>query len=198
MDFQPSTTSSADAPALNADASVATKSCGSCKQLLPRSEFNWKDQAKGRLQSKCRCCTKAYGKQHYQANTDTYVEKAARNKAPAVLRNRVHVDDALADQTCRICDGTEALTHYQGKGATTQPVHQAVYMGLSLKSVQDAMDRSQVVCQACLQTQFGEGLAPWQRLTHAERQALRAQREADGMPRQPKDVFKKYKRVAGS
>ncbi len=202
MDFQPTPVASSEAhsPAASLGAPLTgnLKKCTGCRACLPRTEFNWKSQAKGKLQPKCKTCTRAYSKQHHADDPKYYSKKAARNKPNSVARNQAHVEKALLGQSCRMCDDTKDLTHYQGKGATTQPVHQTISMGLGLEAVQAAMDRSQVICRSCLGAHFGESLEPWQRLSHAERQTARAQRSAEGAPPRPKDYFKRYKRVAAS
>jgi hypothetical protein len=51
--------------------------CYSCGELKPPDAFAWRRKAKGQRDSFCRPCRSAYGKKHYQANRQRYIDQAA-------------------------------------------------------------------------------------------------------------------------
>lgn len=128
-----------------------TKVCGACHQVLCLDAFNYKDRARGTLQSKCKVCARAYAAQHYRAHKDAYVDKAMANRQFSVERNKAFVRKALFGQTCHRCDGAKDTLFYNATQDGTQRVHDVVYGGLSLQALQGAIGRSKVWCSACLQ-----------------------------------------------
>lgn len=136
---------------------MTTKTCGKCHLELPLSEFSVKDKKTGRRQSKCKACVRAYGKQHYQANTEVYAKKAELRNAAVRATNNEYVRLSLVGKACSKCSGTEDLLYYQGKGATGQPVHMAANAALALDRVKEAIARSVVVCRPCLSKTVTEG-----------------------------------------
>ena len=56
------------------------KLCSACRKALPFSSFNLaRGKPDGRC-SKCRDCSKAYAKAHYNGNTDYYKAKSVRSR----------------------------------------------------------------------------------------------------------------------
>lgn len=53
-----------------------TKRCSKCKEEKPLDQFNFKDKARGQVQSRCRDCHNAYLKIHYGRNKAKYILKA--------------------------------------------------------------------------------------------------------------------------
>jgi hypothetical protein len=127
------------------------KVCGACRQSLPVDEFNFKDRARGVLQSKCKACTRAYAAEHYRVNKQVYVDKASVHRNKAVARNKAYVHSLLQGQCCHRCESGKDLLFYRDARDGSQRVHDAVYAGLSLSALDEAVARSKVWCSACLQ-----------------------------------------------
>src|SRR2546423_5344972 len=53
------------------------KKCYRCGQIKWADAFSWKRKEKGQRDSFCRPCRSAYGKEHYQANKQRYIDQAA-------------------------------------------------------------------------------------------------------------------------
>jgi hypothetical protein len=174
---------------------LPTKTCGACQKDLPLCAFAFKSKTTGRLQSKCKECSRAYAKQHYAANTDIYVAKARSNNVNYRQRNLELVAQSLAGQTCSICDTSENLTYYNGSIHNGQAVHQAAHGACSITAVEAAMSRSTVVCHHCLGQHFGQNLAQWQSMTSEQRREAQQQRDAAGIKPVPKGVYKAYRPV---
>ena len=58
----------------------ALKTCAKCLMLLPASEFNFRSQQSGSLQSKCRTCQNTYNRSHYRKNKKAYYDSVKRTK----------------------------------------------------------------------------------------------------------------------
>lgn len=176
---------------------MTTKTCSCCKQELPVADFAFKNKAKGTLQSRCKVCQRAYGKQHYEQKKDYYIDKASLSRQTVDARNRAHVKASLEGKHCSCCASTEELTYALPEGETGQPVHQAVHCGLSLESVEQAIARSKVVCRSCLQARHTKALVQkWGRLSSTERSHLKAQRAQGLAPTPDPGRFKNYRRAA--
>lgn len=148
------------------------KICGGCQEGLPLEEFAFKDRAAGRLQSRCKPCSRSYAQAHYRDNPKAYVDKAARNNTRYRERNRALVSQSLVGQACCGCGASIDLTHYLGPGEPAQPVHMAVHAACSEQAVLDALGRSVVVCRTCLGHHFEKGIEFWQHLSSRERKRL--------------------------
>lgn len=172
-----------------------TKKCGCCGETLPVENFSLKNKATGLRQSKCKPCVRSYGKQHYQSNKDEYLDKAARNSMVARERAGDYARLSLVGKTCTECGAAENLTYYQGVGAQGQPVHMTVHAGLSLERVQQAIDRSTVLCGKCRQNGFYAGIALWSHLTQPQREAQQRARTEPPLIVQDPGRYKNYRRV---
>jgi hypothetical protein len=176
----------------------SVKTCGACRQTLDVAEFSFKSKRTGLLQSKCKACVRAYGKQHYVLNQEAYVEKARVHNKTYRARNLSLVGEALQGQECAGCRTHVDLTFYAGGADQGQPVHMAAFGALSEQTVLDAIARSVIVCKPCLGHHFGKSMEFWAKLRGPERQQLQTQRAAAGYRATPRDHFKAYRRVDGS
>ena len=56
---------------------VETKKRYRCHKLKPVEDFAWRRKRKDQRDSLCRPCRSAYGKEHYEANKQRYIDQAA-------------------------------------------------------------------------------------------------------------------------
>jgi hypothetical protein len=54
--------------------------CYRCGELKGAEEFAWRRKNKGQRDSHCKPCRSAYGKEHYAANRQRYIDQAAARK----------------------------------------------------------------------------------------------------------------------
>lgn len=80
-----------------------TRQCGTCNQVKPMEEFAWRNKAKGTRNWACRDCQKAYRKQHYEANRERYIAKAAKWRNARLAENRIKVRHYLETHPCVDC-----------------------------------------------------------------------------------------------
>lgn len=64
------------------------KACCSCKLLLEDDMFSFKIKEKGIRTSKCKTCTKAYGKIHYNNNKNVYKERSKNNRENEIKKTK--------------------------------------------------------------------------------------------------------------
>jgi hypothetical protein len=57
-----------------------SKTCGRCGEIKPADDFSWRRREKGQRDSLCRPCRSQYGKEHYAANRQRYIDQAAAVK----------------------------------------------------------------------------------------------------------------------
>jgi len=82
---------------------MESRTCPGCQQTKPITEYNIKNKKRGTYQVRCRSCTKAQLRIHYQANRPYYLEKA-RNRNQSVLEEqRKQLLAYLADHPCVDC-----------------------------------------------------------------------------------------------
>jgi hypothetical protein len=68
---------------------VEGRRCASCGKVKALRYFAWRRAAKNELDTYCRPCRSAYGKKHYAANRQRYIElEAKRKRARAEKRMR--------------------------------------------------------------------------------------------------------------
>ena len=57
------------------------RKCYRCGETKPAEEFAWRRRQIGQRDSFCRPCRKDYGREHYLANRERYIEQAREKKA---------------------------------------------------------------------------------------------------------------------
>jgi hypothetical protein len=85
------------------------KTCPSCKQNKPITEYNWKRKKFGTRQAHCRACTKEQLKRHYQANRGYYVEKARIRSQIVMDEQRQLLLAYLALHPCVDCGESDVV-----------------------------------------------------------------------------------------
>ena len=67
--------------------------CSRCGELKAVDEFAWRRTRRGQRDSFCRPCRSAYGKEHYQANKQRYIDQARiRTQARRLERTKLLLD----------------------------------------------------------------------------------------------------------
>ena len=59
---------------------METKKCYRCHAIKPVEDFAWRRRHKDQRDSFCRPCRSAYGKEHYEANKQRYIDQARVSK----------------------------------------------------------------------------------------------------------------------
>ena len=77
--------------------------CCSCGQTKPAEDFAMKDRRRGLRATKCRARQRAYSREHYRRNRQTYLTRAATRRKKDRENNRQRVFDYLAEHHCVDC-----------------------------------------------------------------------------------------------
>lgn len=100
------------------DAYLLTKRCAPCGLTKPIGAFNRSKAARDGLQSRCRECSKASGRDHYRRNRRQVIAKASRRKRDPIKR-RAHKAVAralhcgkLRRSPCEQCGAGKADAHH--------------------------------------------------------------------------------------
>jgi hypothetical protein len=93
--------------------------CSKCKKKMDEDEFAFKDKKRGRRLSWCRACNRAYQREHYKLNRQTYRDQRRVLKERRRERNLELVIAHLSDNPCADCGEPELVVlefdHVRGK-----------------------------------------------------------------------------------
>jgi hypothetical protein len=77
--------------------------CYRCGEIKHADEFAWRRKARGQRDSFCRPCRSAYGKEHYLANRQRYIDQAAEVKRRLRLERTTFLLEYFATHPCIDC-----------------------------------------------------------------------------------------------
>ena len=123
--------------------------CYRCGQHKPAADFAWRRKAKGQRDTFCRPCRSAYGREHYLANKQRYIDQARVQKQRLVRERMVYLLEYFAAHPCIDCGETDPVVlefdHLRDKCFD-------VSKGLSNRkweSVLAEIEKCEVVCANC-------------------------------------------------
>ena len=85
----------------------AMRRCVMCKQEKPLEDFAFRSKATGKRQDHCRACHKAYRREHYLRNRDTYIRREVARIARYRDENRIKLFAYLSEHPCVDCGETD-------------------------------------------------------------------------------------------
>jgi len=128
---------------------VETKKCYRCHEVKPAEEFAWRRKHKGQRDSFCRPCRSAYGKEHYAANKQRYIDQARASKE-ALRRERTrYLLDFFKTHPCVDCGENDPIVlefDHLGEKAFTIG---AKLVQFAWQTVLDEIEKCEVVCANC-------------------------------------------------
>jgi hypothetical protein len=86
-----------------------SRQCYRCGESKPVEAFSWRRKAIGQRDSFCRPCRKAYGREHYLANRQRYVDQARAQKQRLARERTAYLLAYFAAHPCRDCGETDPL-----------------------------------------------------------------------------------------
>jgi hypothetical protein len=122
--------------------------CRGCARVLPHEAFNRKGKG---LQSRCRDCSRAYAKRHYEANLDYYAAKARRHKRKVQRENQRHLLAYFDGHPCVDCGETDpvVLQFDHVRGTKTACVGVLLRNGARWEAVAEEIAKCEVRCSNC-------------------------------------------------
>jgi hypothetical protein len=87
----------------------ARRRCARCKQTKPVTDFSWRRIAEGVRDTFCRPCRSAYGKEHYAANRQRYIDAEARRKRDRAQKRMRWLIEFFTSNPCVECGEQDPL-----------------------------------------------------------------------------------------
>jgi hypothetical protein len=82
---------------------ATVRKCYRCGEFKPVDDFAWRRRAKGQRDSFCRPCRSAYGKEHYLANRQRYIDQAGEVKRRLRQERTLALIDYFRTHPCVDC-----------------------------------------------------------------------------------------------
>ena len=143
--------------------SVHLRRCGRCGESKPLADFAWRRKRRQQRDSFCRPCRSAYGREHYLANKQRYVDNAAQVRKKTILERTRWLLDYFASNPCVECGETDPVVlEFDHVGAKRFTIGTALHSN-GWDSIVEEIARCEVVCANC-----------HRRRTATRRRALRA------------------------
>lgn len=124
------------------------KQCSICK--IEKSLENFSKKSKTRLNSRCKECMRAYCREHYNNNKQSYIEKALYHNKRYKKNNQQFVWDYLKEHPCIDCGETDSIVldfdHLRDKEYN---VSSMINRAGSIKKIQLEIDKCEVRCANC-------------------------------------------------
>ncbi len=125
------------------------RTCGRCGETKPVEEFAWRRKRKLQRDNYCRPCRSAYGREHYLANKQHYIDEAARRKNLELERRTLYLIEFFAANPCTDCGETDPTVlefdHLRDKSFNLS----GGIRDRNWQSVLDEMAKCEVVCANC-------------------------------------------------
>lgn len=123
--------------------------CGRCGEEKPREAFASRRKKRGQFDNMCRPCRSAYGKEHYAANRQRYVDQARIQKRRLALERTRYLLEFFVTHPCMDCGEKDPVVlefdHLRDK---LFDICQALPYR-NWQSIMDEMAKCEVVCANC-------------------------------------------------
>ena len=123
--------------------------CYRCGEHKPADEFAWRRRHIGQRDSFCRPCRKAYGREHYLANRQRYIDQARKQKAQLQLERTRFLLDYFVTHPCTDCGEADPIVlefdHLRDKEFNIS----SGLSGFKWQTILDEMAKCEVVCANC-------------------------------------------------
>ena len=125
------------------------RKCYRCGELKGVDEFSWRRKARGQRDSFCRPCRSAYGKEHYVANRQRYIDQAQILTRRLRLERTRYLIEYFVAHPCVDCGETDPIVlefdHLRDKRFDIS----AALHGRNWQTVLDEIEKCEVVCANC-------------------------------------------------
>jgi hypothetical protein len=125
------------------------RKCYRCGAIKPAAAFAWRRRHVGQRDSFCRPCRKEYGREHYLANRQRYIDQARKQKMRLQLERTRYLIEYFVTHPCVDCGERDPVVlefdHLRDK---------AFNIGSALsrrnwQAILDEMAKCEVVCANC-------------------------------------------------
>lgn len=123
--------------------------CYRCGEVKSVESFAWRRKAKGQRDTFCRPCRSAYGKEHYAANRQRYIDQARIQKQQLRLERTTYLLEYFDAHPCVDCGQRDPIVlefdHLREKSFSIG----AVLTCRSWRRILEEMEKCEVVCANC-------------------------------------------------
>jgi hypothetical protein len=125
------------------------KKCYRCGVRKAVDQFAWRRKAQGQRDSFCRPCRSAYGREHYLANRQRYIDQARAVRQRLALKRTRYLIDYFRTHPCVDCGEIDPVVlefdHLRDKRfAISAQLH-----GRNWQTILDEIEKCEVVCANC-------------------------------------------------
>jgi hypothetical protein len=125
------------------------RKCYRCGARKAVDEFAWRRKARGQRDSFCRPCRSAYGKEHYAANRQRYIDRARVLTQRLVLKRTGYLIEYFVAHPCVDCGEMDPIVlefdHLRDKRFEIS----AAIRGRNWQTILDEIEKCEVVCANC-------------------------------------------------
>jgi len=129
--------------------------CYRCGLEKPVDDFAWRRKAQNQRDTFCRPCRKAYGREHYLANRERYIEQARVQKTRLMLERTRYLIEYFKRHPCVDCgEGDPVVLEFDH----LRDKEFSIGQGLTTRSWQDILneiEKCEVVCSNCHRRRTG-------------------------------------------
>jgi hypothetical protein len=123
--------------------------CGRCGEEKPADDFAWRRRRRLQRDSLCRPCRSAYGREHYEANRQRYIDQARVAKAARRLKRTRFLIEFFKTHPCADCGERDPVVlEFDHIEAKSFDIAQAL-PDRKWRTILDEMAKCEVVCANC-------------------------------------------------
>src|SRR5439155_20366286 len=137
------------------------RACTKCGELKPLEAFPPVRRGEPELQSWCRDCFAAYGREYYRKNRDAQKSRLLRNVAATRAENRRRIIEYLATHPCVDCGETDIIVlEFDHRGDEVADVSTYASSGRTWARIATEIQKCEVRCANCHRRQTRATLPP--------------------------------------
>lgn len=123
--------------------------CYRCGADKPVDDFAWRRKEKGQRDSFCRPCRSAYGKEHYAANRQRYIDQARERKRVVAHERYLFLIDFFREHPCVDCGETDPMVLEFDHLGDKQFGIGTGFAERNWQTILADIDKCEVVCSNC-------------------------------------------------
>src|SRR5687767_939420 len=123
--------------------------CCRCGERKPAHDFAWRRNGKGQHDTYCRPCRSAYGREHYLANKQRYIDQARAQKQGLSRERIAYLLEYFVLHPCIDCGETDPVVlEFDHLGEKRFNISKGL-QNRSWESVLAEIEKCEVVCANC-------------------------------------------------
>ena len=123
--------------------------CSGCKELKPQEDFAWRRRRILQLDTYCRACRRAYGREHYLKHKQRYIDQARARTERVRLERTRYLIEYYKDHQCVDCgEGDPLVLEFDHLGDKEFEVGTGL-AARNWESILAEIAKCEVVCSNC-------------------------------------------------